>query len=244
MATATATVKSRPARTSEATRRQPARPKPRPAAQPKRRRSAAGRVRVPAGPVGRTAVAVGGLADSSLVVRLTRGRLWIGLVGVLLVGIVGLNVAALSFSASSSNAARAADELERMNSSLRAQIATQLTNEEVQQTASELGLLVPTPGAIRYLKARPGDAAAAAKRLRSGELSATAPAAAVSEVAVPVSDPATVAAPTDPALAADPAATAPAPAAPTDPAAVAPVAAPAAAPAPAPGTAVGGVVTP
>ena len=61
------------------------------------------------GAVGRTAIAVGGLADSGLVVRLTRSRLWIGLLGCLLIGIVALNVIALSFSASSSQAARQAE---------------------------------------------------------------------------------------------------------------------------------------
>jgi hypothetical protein len=52
--------------------------------------------------VGATAGAVGGLADSGLVVRLTRGRLWIGALAMLLVGIVALNVMALSLNATSS----------------------------------------------------------------------------------------------------------------------------------------------
>ena len=39
-----------------------------------------------------TAAAVRDLPDSSLIVRLTRGRAWIGVLGVLLVGIVALNV--------------------------------------------------------------------------------------------------------------------------------------------------------
>ncbi len=42
--------------------------------------------------VGRTAFAVRGLPDSGLMVRLTRGRAWIALLGVLLAGIVALNV--------------------------------------------------------------------------------------------------------------------------------------------------------
>jgi hypothetical protein len=122
--------------------------------------------------VGRIPVAVGGLADCGLMVRLTRGRLWIGFLAALLIGIVALNVIALSFSASSSRAGAAADQLERQNSTARAQIARELSNGEVQAAASKLGLAVPEPGSIGYLKSSPDDAAVAAKRLRSGELTA------------------------------------------------------------------------
>ncbi len=136
--------------------------------------------------VGRTAVAVGGLADSGLMVRLTRGRLWIGLLATLLVGIVGLNVVALSFSARSSGTARQAEALEQRNSVLRAQLANRLTNAELQTTAAELGLLSPAPGEIRYLRPGDGDAAAAAKRLRDGDLT-TRDSAAVTPV-VPITE--------------------------------------------------------
>jgi hypothetical protein len=155
----------------------------------------------------RTAGAVGGIADSGLVVRLTRSRLWIGLLGALLVGIVALNVVALSFSSNSSAAARQADELRRQNSALRADIATQLSSQEVQATATKLGLAFASPGAIRYLKPSDDDAVTAAQRLRSGELTAAAVAPPVATVPVteeaivpeeavattPVTDPAAVA---------------------------------------------------
>ena len=195
----------------------------------------------PALAVGRTAVAVGGIADSGLVFKLTRGRLWIGLLATLLVGIVGLNVMALSFSASSSNAARQADDLELQNSALKAQMATLLSTDEVERIASELGLVAPAPGAYRYVKSSADDAEIAAKRLRDGEFSL---AAAQPEVpAVPVTDPTTVPV-TDPVLA-DPAA-APLTTAPvtTDPVATAPVeTAPTTSPVP-PATGVGGAVSP
>ena len=107
----------------------------------------------PALAVGRTAVAVGGIADSGLVFRLTRGRLWIGLLATLLVGIVGLNVMALSFSASSSNAARQADDLELQNSALKAQMATLLSTDEVggspRSSASSPRLPAPTATSSR-----------------------------------------------------------------------------------------------
>ncbi len=119
----------------------------------------------------RTAGAVGGIADSGLMVRLTRGRLWIGMLAALLVGIVALNVLALSFNSSSSEAGRAAEALARQNSALRAQIAGLTASEQVHQTAGRLGLHVPNPDQIGYLRPSPDDAATAAKRLRAGELS-------------------------------------------------------------------------
>ncbi|HKH15785.1 MAG TPA: hypothetical protein VKA47_14145 [Solirubrobacterales bacterium] len=126
--------------------------------------------------VGRTAGAVSGLAESGLVHRLTRGRLWIGVLASLLVGIVALNVLALSFNASSSKATRQTDILNRQVSTLRAQIAESgVSNEHVQSLATELGMIVPEPGTIGYLEASPKDAATAAQRLESGTISAGTP---------------------------------------------------------------------
>jgi hypothetical protein len=177
-ATATARKSSRSAsatarkgRSTAAPSRKPARSAP----APRRKRSHAtpipGRL-VPIA-VERTAGAVGGLADSGVVVRLTRGRLWIGALAVLLVGIVALNVMALSLNASSSKTGSQADELKQQNSALRAQLAGEVSDEKVQRLAADLGLIFPEPGAIRYLGPSSGDAAEAARRLRSGELTVT-----------------------------------------------------------------------
>ena len=170
-ASATArTSASAPARRAPARRSAPARkPASGRATAPKRRRTG----QTPVGgfvPVAAVGGAVGGIADSGLFVWLTRGRLWIGVLGALLVGIVGLNVMALSFSASSSNAGQAADSLKRQNSALRAQIAGRLSNSEIQQVAARLGLVMPSPGSIGYLRSSPDDAKNAAQRLRNGEL--------------------------------------------------------------------------
>jgi hypothetical protein len=176
-------------RRAAATRRAPARRRP-------TRRRTLGLVPVA---VGRIPVAVSGLADSGLFIRLTRGRLWIGLLACLLVGIVAVNVLALSFSASSSRSAAAADQLERENSAERARIARSLSNDEVQSAAAKLGLAIPGPDSISYLKASPDDAAVAAKRLRDGELTVgapvtVAPVAPVTDVTTtPLTDPTAVA---------------------------------------------------
>lgn len=187
MAPSAAATRSR-SRTATA-RRAPARkPAPRraPAQGPKtaRRRTAptpiGGFVPVAAA---RTAGAVGGIADSGVFVWLTRGRLWIGLLGGLLVGIVALNVMALSFNSSSSRAASEADELARINSTYRAQIAEKLSRDEVQAAATALGLGWPAPSVITYVRPSAGDAAKAAQRLRDGELTLGSAAVAVSTVA-------------------------------------------------------------
>jgi len=181
---------------------------------------------------------------------LTRGRLWIGALATLLVGIVALNVLALSFNAASSRVGRQADTLKREISALRARIATNgASNESVQVGAVELGLAVPAPGSIRYLSLGPDDAAVAAKRLHSGELTSQ-----PSYLPPATTTPTTTAAVAPPAD--QPVAVIPAPPA-VEPAAIAPVPAPptagqppAPAPAPAPQTATatpsggGGVATP
>lgn len=118
----------------------------------------------------RTATAVGGLADSGLVFRLTRGRLWILAIGALLVGIVALNVVRLSFSAEASRMAGEADAIERETSALRAQLAAHGSSDKIEKEAAQLGLVVPSPDAISYLEPDEDDTTQAARRLREGEL--------------------------------------------------------------------------
>lgn len=139
--------------------------------------------------VGRTAVAVASLPDSGFVVRLTRGRLWIGALAALLVGIVALNVLALNLSSSTSETARAVEALERQGSALRAELAREQSGQRIKAVAGALGLLVPEPGSIRYLRPSPGDAAEAARRLRAEELVAAAPAAETAPIAPPPAGP-------------------------------------------------------
>ena len=118
--------------------------------------------------VGRTAGVIGRIADSWLVVRLTRGRLWIGLLATLLVGIVAMNVYALGLNASSSKLAQQADGLRRANLAIQARIAKGENAATMESTAARLGLVRPEAGSIPYLRAGGGDSAAAAKRLRAG----------------------------------------------------------------------------
>ena len=148
--------------------------KPRPRTAPARRRSqttpVVGFVPIAAA---RTAGAVGGMADSGVVVRLTRGRMWIGVLAALLVGIVALNVLSLSLNASSSQVAQQADGLKRANSALQARIAGELSNTQVQAAADKIGLFYPATDATRYVHLSADDAAVAAQRLRNGDFAIT-----------------------------------------------------------------------
>jgi hypothetical protein len=103
--------------------------------------------------------AVRDFSDSSLIMRLTRGRGWIAVLGALLVGIVALNVLSLSLSAGSGQTSLQIDELKTEVSALRAQIDERLSASRVEAEAARLGLAVPDPKAITYLSANDGDAA-------------------------------------------------------------------------------------
>lgn len=114
---------------------------------------------------GRTAVAVRQLPDSGLVVRMTRGRAWIGVLGLLLVGIVALNVATLSFAATAGKIDEQITALEKENSMLGSRQAQHFSTAQVRSKGAALGLAMPTseePGLIEY---DPADVATAASRL-------------------------------------------------------------------------------
>ncbi len=167
--------------------------------------------------------AVGGIADSGVVVGMSRSRAWIVVLGVLLGGIVAVNVVGLSLSSAGSATSTKIDDLQQQNSVMQTRIANRLSNERITRAATALGLAVPAPDAVHYLDARPADAKAAAKRLADGLIANAPPVIAPSEAdlaaatATTSTDPAVV----DPVVApaavpVDPAATAAVPA-PTDP---------------------------
>lgn len=149
---------------ARAPRTAPRRPRQRP-----RRRSA----NIPTPPgghliplaVGRTAVAVRHLPDSGAIVRLTRGRAWIPVLGLLLIGIVALNVVTLSLTASAGRIDRDIQTLGQENSVLRAHEARLRANDRVQSAASSIGLATPAPSEVSYRDAGRDAIATAARRL-------------------------------------------------------------------------------
>jgi hypothetical protein len=149
-----------PRRKARSTTRAPAsRPRPRQAPAARIVRPAmAGAALFPQAAV-RGVGAVRDFSDSGLIMRLTRGRGWIAVLGALLVGIVALNVVSLSLSAGSGQTSLQIDELKTEVSALRAQIDERLSASRVEAEAARLGLAVPDPKAITYLSASDGDAA-------------------------------------------------------------------------------------
>ena len=95
--------------------------------------------------------AVRDISDSSLIVRLTRGRGWIALLCALLGGIVTLNVLSLSITTGSGQISQQIAQLERSNSALRGELAEQLSASRVEAWAADAGLAVPHPRDIGYL---------------------------------------------------------------------------------------------
>jgi hypothetical protein len=112
-----------------------------------------------------TATAVRHLPDSSLMVRMTRGRVWIGVLGVLLAGIVAINVVTLSLAASAGQIDRNIAALESENSLLHTRDAERSGVARVRHEAAALGLATATTDQIGYLRASAHDASVAAQRL-------------------------------------------------------------------------------
>lgn len=152
-----------PSRTTPPKRRAPARRAP--ARKPAPRRAPATARPKLAVVAGRTAVAVRQLPDSSLVVRMTRGRAWIGVLGLLLVGIVGLNVATLSFAASAGQIDEQITTLEKENSMLGSREAQHYSTARIRGQGSALGLAMPTTEEPKVIEFEPADVATTAARL-------------------------------------------------------------------------------
>jgi hypothetical protein len=130
---------------------------------PKRRPASV--IPIAAGHAGRAAVAVTQLPESGLIHRLTRGRAWIGVLGVLLVGIVALNVVTLSFAASSGKVDVRNTELSKENSMLQSRVAEKYGQARLRGEAGELGLAMPTSAVPQMINFHQSDVAEAAARL-------------------------------------------------------------------------------
>jgi hypothetical protein len=98
-------------------------------------------------------------------VRLTRRRAWIVVLGLLLAGIVALNVATLSFSATAGKISADIETLAQENSVLRSRLAKRLSNDRVQAAATAAGMVAPGPEEITYRGAGPEAVEAAVQRL-------------------------------------------------------------------------------
>jgi hypothetical protein len=112
-----------------------------------------------------TATAVRNLPDSGLVVRMTRGRAWIGVLGVLLVGIVALNVITLSLAAGAGHIDQNIQALDEENSILRSRDAQKSGAGRIRREAAALGLSAAAVDQVGSVQASVGDIETAARRL-------------------------------------------------------------------------------
>jgi hypothetical protein len=112
-----------------------------------------------------TATAVRNLPDSSLMVRMTRGRAWIAVLGVLLVGIVALNVVTLSLAANAGPIDQNIQALDEENSILRGRDAQKSGAGRIRHDAAELGLSAAAVDLVGSIQASPRDVETAARRL-------------------------------------------------------------------------------
>jgi cell division protein FtsL len=103
---------------------------------------------------------------SRLLDALLSGRGWIALVFLLLAGIVFFNVDLLQMNRDIARNSERISALKRENARLLLDKARLANSERIQEEAVKLGLVLPAPGEVRYLKARPSaDARRAAKTI-------------------------------------------------------------------------------
>lgn len=159
------------ARSAAATAPAPA-PVRRPARKPPARKAPARRKAPVRRPDGRlipiaagAATAVRQLPDSSLMVRMTRGRAWIAVLGVLLAGIVAINVMTLSLSATTGQIDRNLTALEEENALLRGRDAKLSGTSRVRHDAAALGLSTASMDQVGFVQASSDDVRVAAQRL-------------------------------------------------------------------------------
>ena len=112
-----------------------------------------------------TATVVRQLPDSTLMVRMTQGRLWIGVLGALLAGIVAVNVYTLSLTAEAGHVDQNVVALEKENSILRSRDAQRSGSARVRHGAAAIGMEMAAVDQVASIEPGRDDVAVAARRL-------------------------------------------------------------------------------
>ena len=137
------------------------RPRTRPAGPARRGRTGSHLIPIAVG----TATAVRQFPDSTLIVRMTQGRLWIGVLGTLLAGIVALNVFTLSLTAEAGHVDQNVVALEKENSILRSRDAQRSGSARVRHDAGAIGLEMAAVDEVSSIEPSRNDVAVAVQRL-------------------------------------------------------------------------------
>jgi hypothetical protein len=139
----------------------PARPATRPPARPAGRpaapaRGAQRRGRTESGGLALRAVrAYERVADSALLDRLVRGRLWIGLLAFGLIGIVAMQLVVLRLNTSIGAALQRAAGLQRASAQLRIEAATGSGEGRIEPLAAATGMTFAPPGSVHFVSSSP-----------------------------------------------------------------------------------------
>jgi hypothetical protein len=99
---------------------------------------------------------VASLPDHALLDRIVRGRAWIPLLGVLLAGIVAAQVEILKLGASMGRSLEQTTTLTSENELLRDSVAALSDDQRIERLGTNMGMVLPPPGAVGYLTAGQG----------------------------------------------------------------------------------------
>ena len=124
------------------------------------------------------------LPDHPLLDRVVRGRAWIPILGVMLVGIVAMQVELLKLNASTGRSIELISSLQSRNDGLRAQVAAASDPGRIERLASHMGMTMPGPESITFLRARSASVRRALAGIHVPDLAAFQAALNVSYVAV------------------------------------------------------------
>lgn len=104
----------------------------------------------------RALAVVRSLPEHSLIDRLVRGRAWIPVLGVLLAGIVAMQMEVLKLGTSMGKLVQRSTALQSQNELLQASVASLGDDQRIERLASSMGMVMPAPTAIAFLKAASG----------------------------------------------------------------------------------------
>lgn len=115
----------------------------------------------------RVVAAVRRLPDHSLLDRVIRGRAWIAILGVMLAGIVAMQVEVLKLGATMGRAIERATALQSRNELLRESVASLADEQRIERLATGLGMVMPPPGGVGFLRAKASNASRAAASIKA-----------------------------------------------------------------------------
>ena len=91
------------------------------------------------------------LPDHAWLDKVVRGRAWIPLLGVLLAGIVAAQVEILKLGANMGRSLEQTTTLTSQNELLRESVASLSDDQRIERLATNMGMVLPPPGAVGYL---------------------------------------------------------------------------------------------